>query len=406
MLYNLAIGIYDLIVHIMAPFSRKPRKMMKGHWVVYELLRQQIEKDARYIWFHAASLGEFEQGRPLIEKIRAKYPDYKILLTFFSPSGYEVRKNYRGADVVCYLPFDKPRNVKKFLDISNPVMAFFIKYEFWKNYLDELNKRRIPVYSVSSIFRKDQIFFKWYGGTYRNVLKNFDYLFVQNEASRRFLSKIGINKVTVVGDTRFDRVLQIREEAKELPLVEKFKGDSFTLVAGSSWGPDEDLFLEYFNTHPEMKLIIAPHVIDENHLVEIISKLKRPYVRYTRADERNVQKADCLIIDCFGLLSSIYSYGEVAYIGGGFGVGIHNTLEAAVYGIPVVFGPKYHKFMEAKQLIEAQGAFSISNYEELGSLFDRFLTDEHFHRETGSNAGFYVTNNAGATDKVLSMINF
>ena len=406
MLYNLAIGIYDLIVHIMAPFSRKPRKMMKGHWVVYELLRQQIEKDARYIWFHAASLGEFEQGRPLIEKIRAKYPDYKILLTFFSPSGYEVRKNYRGADVVCYLPFDKPRNVKKFLDISNPVMAFFIKYEFWKNYLDELNKRRIPVYSVSSIFRKDQIFFKWYGGTYRNVLKNFDYLFVQNEASSRFLSKIGINKVTVVGDTRFDRVLQIREEAKELPLVEKFKGDSFTLVAGSSWGPDEDLFLEYFNTHPEMKLIIAPHVIDENHLVEIISKLKRPYVRYTRADERNVQKADCLIIDCFGLLSSIYRYGEVAYIGGGFGVGIHNTLEAAVYGIPVVFGPKYHKFMEAKQLIEAQGAFSISNYEELGSLFDRFLTDEHFHRETGSNAGFYVTNNAGATDKVLSMINF
>lgn len=406
MLYNLAIGIYDLIVHIMAPFSRKPRKMMKGHWVVYELLRQQIEKDARYIWFHAASLGEFEQGRPLIEKIRAKYPDYKILLTFFSPSGYEVRKNYRGADVVCYLPFDKPRNVKKFLDISNPVMAFFIKYEFWKNYLDELNKRRIPVYSVSSIFRKDQIFFKWYGGTYRNVLKNFDYLFVQNEASRRFLSKIGINKVTVVGDTRFDRVLQIREEAKELPLVEKFKGDSFTLVAGSSWGPDEDLFLEYFNTHPEMKLIIAPHVIDENHLVEIISKLKRPYVRYTRADERNVQKADCLIIDCFGLLSSIYRYGEVAYIGGGFGVGIHNTLEASVYGIPVVFGPKYQKFMEAKQLIEAQGAFSISNYEELGSLFDRFLTDEHFHRETGSNAGFYVTNNAGATDKVLSMINF
>lgn len=406
MLYNLAIGIYDLIVHIMAPFSRKPRKMMKGHWVVYELLRQQIEKDARYIWFHAASLGEFEQGRPLIEKIRAKYPDYKILLTFFSPSGYEVRKNYRGADVVCYLPFDKPRNVKKFLDISNPVMAFFIKYEFWKNYLDELNKRRIPVYSVSSIFRKDQIFFKWYGGTYRNVLKNFDYLFVQNEASRRFLSKIGINKVTVVGDTRFDRVLQIREEAKELPLVEKFKGDSFTLVAGNSWGPDEDLFLEYFNTHPEMKLIIAPHVIDENHLVEIISKLKRPYVRYTRADERNVQKADCLIIDCFGLLSSIYRYGEVAYIGGGFGVGIHNTLEAAVYGIPVVFGPKYQKFMEAKQLIEAQGAFSISNYEELGFLFDRFLIDEHFHRETGSNAGFYVTNNAGATDKVLSMINF
>ncbi|MBP1614899.1 MAG: waaA [Bacteroidetes bacterium] len=406
MLYDLAIGIYDLLVHIMAPFSRKPRKMMKGHWVVYELLRQQMEKDAQYIWFHAASLGEFEQGRPLIEKIRMKYPEYKILLTFFSPSGYEVRKNYRGADVVCYLPFDKPRNVKKFLDIVNPSMAFFIKYEFWKNYLDELNKRRIPVYSVSSIFRKDQVFFKWYGGTYRHVLTDFDHLFVQNETSKRFLSRIGITKVTVVGDTRFDRVLQIREEAKELPLISKFKGESFTLVAGSSWGPDEDLFLEYFNNHPEMKLIIAPHVIDENHLVEIISKLKRPYVRYTRADERNVGKADCLIIDCFGLLSSIYRYGEIAYIGGGFGVGIHNTLEAAVYGIPVVIGPKYQKFMEAVQLVDAKGAFSIKDYDELKALFDRLLGDEMFLRESGTNAGYYVTSNAGATDKILSMINF
>lgn len=407
MLYNLAIIIYDLIVHLAAPFSRKPRKMMKGHWVVYELLRQQIEKGERYIWFHAASLGEFEQGRPLIEKIRMEYPGYKILLTFFSPSGYEVRKHYRGADIICYLPFDKPRNVKKFLDITNPCMAFFIKYEFWKNYLDELHKRRIPVYSVSSIFRRDQIFFKWYGGTYRNVLKDFDHLFVQNEASKRFLSKIGISRVTVVGDTRFDRVLQIRQEAKELPLVEKFKGsNSFTFVAGSSWGPDEDLFLEYFNSHPEMKLIIAPHVIDENHLVEIISKLKRPYMRYTRADEKNVLKADCLIIDCFGLLSSIYRYGEVAYIGGGFGVGIHNTLEAAVYGIPVIFGPKYQKFMEAIHLLEAKGAYSIKDYDELKTLLGRLQTDEAFMRETGDNAGNYVTSNAGATEKIMGMINF
>ena len=407
MLYNLAIVIYDFLVHLAAPFSRKPRKMMKGHWVVYELLRQQVEKGERYIWFHAASLGEFEQGRPLIEMIRAKYPDYKILLTFFSPSGYEVRKHYRGADIVCYLPFDKPRNVKKFLDIANPCMAFFIKYEFWKNYLDELHKRRIPVYSVSSIFRRDQIFFKWYGGTYRNVLKDFDHLFVQNEASKRYLSRIGIGRVTVVGDTRFDRVLQIRQEAKDLPLVEKFKGNnSFTFVAGSSWGPDEDIFLEYFNSHPEMKLIIAPHVIEENHLVEIISKLKRPYVRYTRADERNVLKADCLIIDCFGLLSSIYRYGEIAYIGGGFGVGIHNTLEAAVYGIPVIFGPKYQKFMEAIQLLEAKGAYSIKDYEDLKNLLDRFQSDEVFLSETGDNAGYYVTSNSGAAEKIMHMINF
>lgn len=406
MLYNLAIGIYDLAVHLVAPFSRKPRKMMKGHWVVYDLLRQQMESDSKYIWFHAASLGEFEQGRPLIEQIREKYPDYKILLTFFSPSGYEVRKNYHGADIICYLPFDKPRNVKKFLDILNPCMAFFIKYEFWKNYLDELHKRRIPVYSISSIFRRDQIFFKWYGGTYRNVLKDFDHLFVQNEASKRFLSKIGITRVTVAGDTRFDRVLQIRDDAKELPLVEKFKGGSFTLVAGSSWGPDEDLFIEYFNNHPEIKLIIAPHVIDENHLVEIINKLKRPYVRYTKANDKNVVKADCLIIDCFGLLSSIYRYGEVAYIGGGFGVGIHNTLEAAVYGIPVVFGPKYQKFMEANQLLQAKGAYSINDYQGLESLLNRFLNDKPFLCETGSNAGSYVISNSGATDKIMHMINF
>lgn len=404
LLYDFAIALYDFLVHLDAPFSRKPRKMMKGHWVVYQLLRQRIEKNRKYIWFHAASLGEFEQGRPLIEKIRSVHPEYRILLTFFSPSGYEVRKNYRGADVVCYLPFDKPRNVKKFLDIVNPCMAFFIKYEFWKNYLDELHKRGIPVYSVSSIFRRSQVFFKWYGAFYRRVLEDFDELFVQNEASRRYLSKIGINKVIVVGDTRFDRVLQIRDEAKELPLVEKFKGNSLVMVAGSSWEPDEELFIEYFNNHPEMKLIIAPHVIDENHLVYIRSKLKRPYVQYTRADEKNVLDADCLIVDCFGLLSSIYRYGKISYIGGGFQVGIHNTLEAAVYGIPVIFGPNYEKFMEAVQLIECKGAFAVNNYEELSKLLDTMLNNEKSLNEWGNNAREYVVNNAGATEKILQKI--
>ncbi len=406
MFYNLGIYIYSILIHLAAPFSRKPRKMMKGHWIVYELLRQQKEVNSKYIWFHAASLGEFEQGRPLIERIRERYPEYKILLTFFSPSGYEVRKNYNGADIVCYLPLDKPRNVKKFLDIIQPCMAFFIKYEFWKNYLDELHKRNIPVYSISSIFRKDQVFFKWYGGTYRKVLSNFEQLFVQNETSKRFLSKIGIDKVTVVGDTRFDRVLEIRKAAKELPLVEAFKGNSLTIIAGSSWAPDEDLFLEYFNTHPNIKLIIAPHVIDENHLVEIISKLKRPYVRYSKATETNVRNVDCLIIDCFGLLSSIYRYGEIAYIGGGFGVGIHNILEAAVYGIPVIFGPKYQKFMEAKQLLEEKGAFSIKDTNELNSLFDKLTQENDFLKESGKNAGNYVTKNLGASEKILSLINF
>lgn len=406
MLYNFAICLYASLVHLASLFNKKAKKMVKGHHVVYKLLRQQIESDKKYIWFHAASLGEFEQGRPLMEKIRKLHPEYKILLTFFSPSGYEVRKNYDGADIICYLPFDKPRNVNKFINIVNPVMVFFIKYEFWKNYLDELHKRKIPTYSISSIFRKNQIFFKWYGGTYRKVLRNFDHLFVQNEASKRFLARIGITKVSVSGDTRFDRVLQIRDAAKDLPLVEVFKQSQPTFVAGSSWGPDEDIFIEYFNNHPEIKLIIAPHVIDENHLVDIIGKLKRTYVRYSKATPENVLKADCLIVDCFGLLSSIYRYGEIAYIGGGFGVGIHNTLEAAVYGIPVIFGANFQKFKEAKELIECKGAYTISNFEEFKALVDRFYSDKEFYMETCKLAGGYVQHNAGATDLILSEIKF
>mgnify|MGYP000795296524 CR=1 FL=1 len=404
--YNLGISLYSAAVGIAATRNNKARLMKAGQAQTFGILAEKVDTSASYIWIHVSSLGEFEQGRPLMEMIKKHTPEKKILLTFFSPSGYEVRKDYKGADVICYLPIDTIGNARKFLRIVRPVMAFFIKYEFWKNYLDELHKRRIPVYSISSIFRRGQVFFKWYGGTYRHVLRDFDHLFVQNERSKRYLAKIGISRVTVVGDTRFDRVLQIREEAKHLPLVELFKNNTMTFVAGSSWQPDEDLFIEYFNQHPEVKLVIAPHVIDENHLVEIIRKLKRPYVRYTRADEKNVRKADCLIIDCFGLLSSIYRYGEIAYIGGGFGVGIHNTLEAAVYGIPVIFGPKYQKFQEAIQLLEAKGAFSVKDYEELKTLLDRMLTDEVFLRESGMNASNYVTGNAGATDKIMSMINF
>ena len=406
-MYSLLIHFYAFIVAMISPFHRKARLMRFGQWKTNSILREKIDRNAKYIWFHASSLGEFEQGRPMIERVKAQYPEYKILLTFFSPSGYEVRKNYNGADIVCYLPFDTPYRVKKFLNLANPAVAVFIKYEFWGNYLRELKKRGIPVYIISAIFRPDQLFFQWFGVPYRKMLYCFTHLFVQDERSKELLGQYGIRNVTVYGDTRFDRVLQIREEAKDLPLVKMFKGDNaFTFVAGSSWGPDEDLFLEYFNTHPEMKLIIAPHVIDENHLVEIISKLKRPYVRYTRADEKNVLKVDCLIIDCFGLLSSIYRYGEVAYIGGGFGVGIHNTLEAAVYGIPVIFGPKYQKFMEAIRLLEAKGAYSIKDYDELKALLDRFQADDVFMRETGANAGYYVTSNAGATEKIMHMINF
>lgn len=404
MVYHLFIAIYAFLARIYALLNKKASLLVKGQAEAYGLLRNKVVPGKQYIWFHAASLGEFEQGRPLMEKIRATYPNYGILLTFFSPSGYEVRKNYEGADIVCYLPFDRLKNVRQFLDLTHPCMAFFIKYEFWKNYLDELHRRQIPVYSVSSIFRANQVFFKGYAKNYAKVLDNFTHLFVQNEESKRLLSTIGIEKVTVVGDTRFDRVLQIREAAKELPLVETFKAGQLTFVAGSSWQPDEDLFIEYFNAHPEVKLIIAPHVIAEEHLTEIIGKLKRPYVRYTQATMENVREASCLIIDCFGLLSSIYRYGEIAYIGGGFGVGIHNTVEAAVYGIPVIFGPKYQKFMEAIQLLESKGAFSIQNYEELKALLDHLLSDKVFLAQSGKNAGEYVLSRSGATKQIFDCI--
>ncbi len=404
MVYHLFIAIYAFLARIYALFNKKASLLVKGQAEAYGLLRNKVVPGKQYIWFHAASLGEFEQGRPLMEKIRATYPNYGILLTFFSPSGYEVRKNYEGADIVCYLPFDRLKNVRQFLDLTHPCMAFFIKYEFWKNYLDELHRRHIPVYSVSSIFRANQVFFKGYAKNYAKVLDNFTHLFVQNEESKRLLSTIGIEKVTVVGDTRFDRVLQIREAAKELPLVETFKAGQLTFVAGSSWQPDEDLFIDYFNAHPEVKLIIAPHVIAEEHLTEIIGKLKRPYVRYTQATMENVREASYLIIDCFGLLSSIYRYGEIAYIGGGFGVGIHNTVEAAVYGIPVIFGPKYQKFMEAIQLLESKGAFSIQNYEELKALLDHLLSDKVFLAQSGKNAGEYVLSRSGATKQIFGYI--
>ena len=404
MIYNLAMYILELGVKLAALFSDNPAKMVKGYREVFDLLQRKIDRNAQYIWFHAASLGEFEQGRPLIERIRKEYPQYKILQTFFSPSGYEVRKNYDGADIVCYLPIDTPSNVKKFIDLVNPCMVFFVKYEFWQNYLNTLYKKGIPVYSVSSIFRSNQIFFRWYGKGYQQVLKTFAHLFVQNEESKQLLAGIGVNNTTVVGDTRFDRVLDICSAAKQLPLVQKFKGDVLTFVAGSSWGPDEDIFIKYFNAHPEMKLIIAPHVVNDSHLKEIESKLQRSSIRYTKATEENVQQADCLMIDCYGLLSSIYRYGEISYIGGGFGVGIHNVLEAAVYGIPVIFGPNNKKFREAQHLLANKGGFEINSYEDFEQLMNKFLTDEAYLKQSGKAAGDYVKGNAGAMEKIMKRV--
>ena len=405
-MYSFALYLYALAVILVSPFHKKARLMVKGQWNTFRILRKNIRHGDRYVWFHAASLGEFEQGRPLMERLRREHPEYRILLTFFSPSGYEVRKNYEGADVVCYLPFDTPGNVRSFLRLARPCMAFFIKYEFWNNYLHACRRRGIPVYSVSSIFRENQVFFRWYGRSYSDVLRCVTHFFVQNEASRDLLVRKGITHVTVVGDTRFDRVLDIRRQANELPLVEAFKQGRTVQVAGSSWQPDEDLIIPYFNVHPELKLVLAPHVVSEEHLAEIERKLKRPSVRYTQAKPEDVSAADCLIIDCYGLLSSIYRYGEVAYVGGGFGVGIHNVPEAAVYGIPVLIGPNNRKFCEAQDLLRAGGCLEVTDAATYGAAMDRLLADEAFLAERGRIAGDYIAKNAGAADAVFSHVKF
>ena len=418
MIYNIVIYFVLWGIAIASLFNEKVRKMWRGEREAFKILKQKVDPNAKYIWFHAASLGEFEQGRPLMERIRKDYPKYKILLTFYSPSGYEVRKNYEGADIICYMPVDTRLNAIRFLRLVRPVMAFFIKYEFWSNFLHILKHRNIPTYSVSSIFREDQVFFKWYGRSYAGVLKCFTRFFVQNEESKRLLEGIGITAVDVVGDTRFDRVLQIKEAAKQLPICEAFRTgvassqsadvphhDFKVFVAGSSWPPDENIFIPFFNEHKDWRLLIAPHVIAEEHLKLILSLIKgKKVVRYTQTTPEEAAEADVLIIDCFGLLSSMYNYGDVAYIGGGFGVGIHNTLEAAVWNMPVIFGPNNKKFQEAQGLLKSGGGFEINTYEDFSGLMSSLMNDETFLKQAGDKAGTFVAHLAGATDKVLASV--
>jgi 3-deoxy-D-manno-octulosonic-acid transferase len=422
-MYNVIIYLYLLGVAIASLFNEKVRKMWRGEREAIRILREKMDPNAKYVWFHAASLGEFEQGRPLIEQLRRDHPEYKILLTFFSPSGYEVRKNYEGADIICYLPLDTITNARRFLRTIRPVMAFFIKYEFWYNYLHILRHRGIPVYSISSIFRPEQVFFKWYGRQYAHVLKCFTRFYVQNDESRELLGKIGIQNVTVVGDTRFDRVLQIKAAAKQLPIVEKFtssltpnpspRGEgNKVFVAGSSWLPDEEIFIPWFKDNQDWKLIIAPHVIAEDDLQQIEKLLQDAgYTshRYTALSAQGTPLAswrgaggEALIIDCFGLLSSIYHYATVTYVGGGFGVGIHNVLEAAVWNVPVVIGPNNDRFQEAQELMADGGCFEITNYEDFDRLMERFTADADFLTEAGNKAAAYVEKKAGATTKILS----
>lgn len=418
-MYNVAIYLYLLGVAVCSLFSKKVRKMWKGERRAVRELRQKVDPEAQYVWFHAASLGEFEQGRPLIEELRRRHPQYKILLTFFSPSGYEVRKDYPGADIVTYLPLDTIANARRFLRAIRPVMAFFIKYEFWYNYLHILKHRHVPVYSVSSIFRPGQVFFRWYGSEYGRVLRCFTHFFVQNQVSKDLLAKLKITDVSIVGDTRFDRVLQIKQQAKVLPVVEQFKSSGKVFVAGSSWLPDEEIFIPYFlKEKPDWKLIIAPHVIDEAHLQQIEKLLEgRRVVRYTemmkcQSPVTNPQspltetpsEADVLIIDCFGLLSSIYRYADIAYVGGGFGVGIHNLPEAAVWGVPVFFGPNNQRFQEAQDLKECGGGVEIADYGDFRSKMEVFAGDPSKCQEVGRRAANYIKEKSGATEKVLSAL--
>ena len=401
-MYTLIIYLYRLGVMTASLFNEKVRKMWHGERAAFSVLKQKVDPTARYIWFHAASLGEFEQGRPIIEQLRREHPEYKILLTFFSPSGYEVRKNYEGADIICYLPLDTPRNARRFLRLVRPCMAFFIKYEFWYNYLHILKHRGVPTYSVSSIFRPGQVFFRWYGRQYGRVLKCFTRFFVQNEVSRELLESIGITNVDVTGDTRFDRVLQIMKQAKVLPIVEEFVGKaSPVFVAGSSWQPDEEIFLKYFREHPEWKLIIAPHVISEDHLLQIETLCgKENVVRYTQVANNSLTPHPSPLTSP----PSIYRYADVAYVGGGFGVGIHNLPEAAVWGVPVFFGPNNERFQEAQDLKQNGGGIEIHSYDDFATHMDDLTSHPAECKERGDVAALYVEGRAGATEAILKKV--
>lgn len=403
LLYSLGIRIYGGLLSLAALFNDKARLLRKGQKNAFALLKKKKLEGEEYTWFHAASLGEFEQARPLIETLKKTSPQTKILLTFFSPSGYEIRKNYDKADIVLYLPLDTRQNARKLLNTVRIKQAIFVKYEFWPNYLQALFRAKISVYGISAIFRPSQLFFKSYGKCYLNLLKNFTHIFVQDEASEKLLAAHDVKNVSIGGDTRFDRVKEIREQAKTLPLIEKFAEKSKVLVAGSTWQPDEDLLIKYSDEHPDVKLILVPHEIGKAHLENIFKSLKNDCITYSEMREENIEKSKRLLIDAIGFLSSVYQYADVAYIGGGFGVGIHNTLEAAVYGIPLVFGPNYQKFREARELIQENAAFAVDDYQSLKKQLDYLFQN---NEDAGAKAGKYVEKNTGATETILKKINF
>lgn len=405
-LYNLVVSIAGFFLKIIALFSPKIKLFIDGRKNVFAILEEKIKPSDKTIWFHSASLGEYEQGLPVIEKIKERYPSHKIIVTFFSPSGYEVRKNNNIADVTIYLPLDTKSNAKKFLKLVHPEFAFFIKYEFWLNYLKELEKSKTPTYLISGIFRDNQMFFKWYGGFYRKALKAFTYFFVQNENSRKKIESIGFHNVIVSGDTRFDRVNAILERDNTVDFIENFKDNKTTIVIGSSWPKDETLLAEYINQAPEnVKFIIAPHNIKTDQINNLKSQITRSTVLFSEKEGHNLSHYDVFIIDTVGLLTKIYSYGTIAYVGGGFGnPGIHNILEPATFGIPIVIGPNYSNFAEAVELVSLEGCMVISNFDDLKQSFDRLLNDQKFLKEKSQICKSYIQDNTGATNSIMNIV--
>lgn len=406
LIYNLGILFYGLFIRIAALFNEKAKLFVDGRKNWKNKLDAAVDKNASYIWFHCASLGEFEQGRPVLEEIKKQYPQYKIILTFFSPSGYEIRKNYEVADIVSYLPLDTKKNAQEFIRIIRPEKVFFVKYEFWYNYITELKTQEIPLYIISAIFRENQQFFKatpW-GKWYRKMLNSFAHIFIQNETSAKLLKQIGISHYTVSGDTRFDRVAEIARGAKKFEIVEKFKGNNVTLIAGSTWKPDEELLAAFINNSSNVKFIIAPHEVTPSNINRIQGLLKKRAICFSKADISDIDTYDVLIIDSIGILSSLYQYGNIAYIGGGFGVGIHNILEAATFKLPVLFGPNYLKFKEAVDLVNEKGAFPIQNFSELEAILNKLLNDKKSLQKTSEICRKYIEKNVGSTKLIINKV--
>lgn len=405
-LYNLVISIAGFFLKIIALFSPKIKLFVEGRKNVFTILEEKIKPTDKTIWFHSASLGEYEQGLPVIEKIKEKYPSHKIIVTFFSPSGYEVRKNNTVADITIYLPLDTKKNAKCFLKLVHPEMVFFIKYEFWLNYLKELKTNKIPVYLISGIFRDNQMFFKWYGGFYRKALDTFTYFFVQNESSKEKIEAIGFHNVIVSGDTRFDRVNAILERDNSLDFIQTFKNNQTTIIIGSSWPKDESLLINYINQASEnIKFIIAPHNIKADQISNLKSQITKSTLLFSEKENKNPADYNVFIIDTVGILTKIYSYGTIAYVGGGFGnPGIHNILEPAVFGIPIVIGPNYSNFAEATELVNLGGCMVISGLEELKQTFDQLITDQNFLITKGQICKSYIQDNKGATNRIMKVI--